>query len=103
VQGVSTSARAAIPGHAWPGNVRELEQALSRAVIAAAGRWIVAEDLGLPSAAMPPALPPSVEASPLTHRQFMALELAFEFGAVSRRDVTERLAISGKAAREATP
>jgi DNA-binding NtrC family response regulator len=36
-RGVSASAYAVLASHAWPGNVRELEQALSRAVIAAAG------------------------------------------------------------------
>ncbi len=99
VQGVSASALAVLAGYAWPGNVRELEQTLSRAVIAAAGRWIMVEDLGLPGAAMPVALPPSREAIPLTCRQLMALKLAVEFGAVSRRDVTGRLAISGEAVR----
>lgn len=51
-----------------PGNVQELEQALNRAVLGAAGRWIVVEDLGLPGAAMPAALPPSLEAILLTSR-----------------------------------
>jgi DNA-binding NtrC family response regulator len=99
VQGVSASALAVLAGHAWPGNVRELEQALSRAVIVAAGRWIMAEDLDLRVAAVPVRLPPSLEAIPLTSRQLMTLRLAVEFGMVSRRDVTRSLAISGEAAR----
>jgi DNA-binding NtrC family response regulator len=99
VQGVSPSALAAMAGHAWPGNVRELEQALSRAVIAAAGRWIVAADLGLPGAAMPAARPSLPEGIPLTSRQRMTLQLAVEFGVVSRRALTRSLSISGEAAR----
>jgi transcriptional regulator with GAF, ATPase, and Fis domain len=86
VEGVSASALAVLAGHAWPGNVRELEQALSRAVIRAARRWILPEDLGLPSAAMRATGPPSPEAIPLTSRQLMALKLAIECGTVSRRE-----------------
>jgi DNA-binding NtrC family response regulator len=45
-------ARAALLAYPWPGNVRELENALRRAVIFG-GPQLVAEDLGLPTAAVP--------------------------------------------------
>ncbi|WP_036171708.1 PEP-CTERM-box response regulator transcription factor [Massilia sp. 9096] len=52
---------AAIEAYAWPGNVREMENCIKRAVIMADGNTIVADDLGLPDAA--------VEEEPLNLRQ----------------------------------
>ena len=49
LQGFSYGARTAIGTYSWPGNVRELISAVRRAVVMAEGKWITAEDLGLPS------------------------------------------------------
>jgi DNA-binding NtrC family response regulator len=51
------SARQALEAHLWPGNVRELGHAIERAVLMAKGSEISAADLGLQTAAAPPASP----------------------------------------------
>jgi DNA-binding NtrC family response regulator len=64
LQGFSYGARTAISTYSWPGNVRELISAVRRAVVMAEGKWITAEDLGLPNVPKQPiqALPTLEEA-----------------------------------------
>lgn len=47
---LSEGARRALDAYGWPGNVRELENKVTRAVLVADGREIVAADLGLEEA-----------------------------------------------------
>jgi len=48
IKGFAPDALRAIHGYPWPGNVRELENRISGAVIMAEGKYITADDLGLP-------------------------------------------------------
>ena len=48
IKGFTPDALRAIQGYPWPGNVRELENRISGAVIMAEGKYLTAEDLGLP-------------------------------------------------------
>jgi two-component system NtrC family response regulator len=48
IKGFAPDALRAIQGYAWPGNVRELENRISGAVIMAEGKYLTADDLGLP-------------------------------------------------------
>jgi two-component system NtrC family response regulator len=48
VQGFAPDALTALSSYGWPGNVRELENRVKRAVVAATGKQVVLEDLGLP-------------------------------------------------------
>jgi two-component system NtrC family response regulator len=48
-RGFTPDAQNAIERYAWPGNVREMENKIKGAVIMAEGRYVSAEDLGLPS------------------------------------------------------
>jgi two-component system, NtrC family, response regulator len=50
LKGFSPEALSAIESYPWPGNIRELENRISGAVIMAEGRYVGAEDLGLPRA-----------------------------------------------------
>ncbi len=52
----SSEAQDAIDAYAWPGNVREMENKIKGAVILADGKFITAEDLGLPAAQSVPSL-----------------------------------------------
>lgn len=45
----SNDAQDAIDSYAWPGNVREMENRIKAAVIMAEGRFVSAQDLGLPA------------------------------------------------------
>ncbi len=51
LKGLDQDAVDAISQYDWPGNVRELENKINRAVIMAEGRFLTADDLGLPQAA----------------------------------------------------
>jgi two-component system NtrC family response regulator len=48
IKGFGPDALRAIHDYPWPGNVRELENRISGAVIMAEGKYLTAEDLGLP-------------------------------------------------------
>jgi two-component system NtrC family response regulator len=48
IKGFAPDALRAIHAYPWPGNVRELENRISGAVIMAEGKYITADDLGLP-------------------------------------------------------
>ena len=48
IKGFAPDALKAIQAYPWPGNVRELENRISGAVIMAEGKYLCAEDLGLP-------------------------------------------------------
>ena len=48
IKGFSPDALRAIQAYPWPGNIRELENRISGAVIMAEGKYIGADDLGLP-------------------------------------------------------
>jgi two-component system NtrC family response regulator len=48
IKGFAPDALKAIQAYPWPGNVRELENRISGAVIMAEGKYIGADDLGLP-------------------------------------------------------
>jgi len=54
VRGFDEEATQAIESYDWPGNVREVESRIKRAVILADGKYITAEDLGLPTSARKP-------------------------------------------------
>jgi DNA-binding NtrC family response regulator len=54
---ISDEAMRALADHDWPGNVRELENALTRALVVAAGGVIRPRDLDLARAPAPPAAP----------------------------------------------
>jgi len=56
VKGFSAEAQDAIDAYAWPGNVREMENKIKGAVILSEGKFITAEDLGLPAAQSVPSL-----------------------------------------------
>ena len=49
VRGFATESLAAISRYDWPGNVRELENRVKRALVAARGKSITVDDLGLPT------------------------------------------------------
>ncbi len=104
VRGVSPEARRVLEGHAWPGNVRELGNAVSRAVVSAAGRWIRPQDLELTwddlSAIVVDRVRPAGrhQARPggggLAWPQAEALRIASQRGEVRRRDLVERCGLS---------
>ncbi|RDU98593.1 sigma-54 dependent transcriptional regulator [Trinickia dinghuensis] len=48
IRGFSSDAISAMFNYSWPGNVRELINCVRRAVVMAEGRFITAQDLGLP-------------------------------------------------------
>jgi DNA-binding NtrC family response regulator len=48
IRGFSSDAIVAMSNYAWPGNVRELINCVRRAVVMTEGRFITADDLGLP-------------------------------------------------------
>jgi DNA-binding NtrC family response regulator len=48
IRGFSSDALSAMFNYGWPGNVRELINCVRRAVVMAEGRFITAQDLGLP-------------------------------------------------------
>jgi two-component system NtrC family response regulator len=50
IKGFAPDALKAIQAYPWPGNVRELENRISGAVIMTEGRYLSADDLGLPRA-----------------------------------------------------
>jgi two-component system NtrC family response regulator len=50
IKGFAPDALKAIQAYPWPGNVRELENRISGAVIMAEGKYLSADDLGLPRA-----------------------------------------------------
>ncbi len=54
VRGFDVEATQAIESYDWPGNVREVESRIKRAVILADGKYITAEDLGLPTSTRKP-------------------------------------------------
>ncbi|PTB20224.1 Fis family transcriptional regulator [Trinickia symbiotica] len=54
IRGFSSDAITAMFNYAWPGNVRELINCVRRAVVMAEGRFITADDLGLPDAGPKP-------------------------------------------------
>jgi DNA-binding NtrC family response regulator len=106
IHGVSREAWRALHSHSWPGNVRELGNAVSRAVIFAAGQWIRPRDLQLRDVDMASAPTggqsqgaSGVDRLDLTPRQREALELAARHGSVRRADLVSRFRISGEAAR----
>ena len=101
VRGLAPSAQHTLTTYAWPGNVRQLQHALSRAVILAGGRWIEAQDLGLPGHSAAADTTGETDGFPLTDRQREALRIAVEQGTVTRRDLTARLGVSGEVARRA--
>jgi two-component system NtrC family response regulator len=49
LRGFSPDAVKAIQAYPWPGNIRELENRINGAVIMAEGKYIGADDLGLPA------------------------------------------------------
>jgi two-component system NtrC family response regulator len=49
LKGFSPEGFAAIQAYSWPGNIRELENRINGAVIMSEGKYITADDLGLPS------------------------------------------------------
>ncbi len=106
VRGVSREAWRLLQSHHWPGNVRELGNAVSRAVIFAAGGWIRPQDLELGEGdnASPARWEPDRGDEgarlDLTLRQREALELAARHGSVRRRDLVTRFRISGESARK---
>ena len=51
IRGFSSDAVSAMFNYSWPGNVRELINCVRRAVVMAEGRFITAQDLGLPGMA----------------------------------------------------
>jgi DNA-binding NtrC family response regulator len=51
IRGFSSDAISAMFNYSWPGNVRELINCVRRAVVMAEGRFITAQDLGLPGMA----------------------------------------------------
>jgi len=50
IRGFAPDAAKAIQAYPWPGNIRELENRINGAVIMAEGKYIGADDLGLPGA-----------------------------------------------------
>jgi DNA-binding NtrC family response regulator len=105
-RGMSPEAWRLLRGHAWPGNVRELRNAVSRALIFAAGERIQPHHLGLGAAAVtsalaagPCALPVTAADLGLSLRQEAALSLAAHHGSVRRADLIARFGISSEAAR----
>jgi two-component system NtrC family response regulator len=48
IRGFTPEAMKAIQVYPWPGNIRELENRISGAVIMAEGKYLGADDLGLP-------------------------------------------------------
>ncbi|CAH2909381.1 MAG: Nitrogen regulation protein NR(I) [uncultured Paraburkholderia sp.] len=56
LRGLSSDAIVAMSNYAWPGNVRELINCVRRAVVMSEGRFITANDLGLPATDNGPAV-----------------------------------------------
>ncbi|WP_233835694.1 sigma-54-dependent transcriptional regulator [Paraburkholderia sp. ZP32-5] len=56
LRGLSSDAIVAMSNYPWPGNVRELINCVRRAVVMSEGRFITANDLGLPEADNAPAV-----------------------------------------------
>ena len=56
LRGFTDDAQDAIEAYAWPGNVREMENKIKAAVIMSEGKFVTAEDLGLPVPSTPPDL-----------------------------------------------
>jgi DNA-binding NtrC family response regulator len=103
IRGVSRDAWRLLQSHDWPGNVRELRNAVSRAVIFAAGAWIQPQHLGLPwvgpgAAGGGPTLAAGRDTRGgghgLSWSQEEALRIAAQRGEVRRRDVMARCAVS---------
>ncbi len=49
IKGFAPEALKAVEAYPWPGNIRELENRVNGAVIMSEGKYVTAEDLGLPS------------------------------------------------------
>ena len=56
LRGYTDDAQDAIDSYAWPGNVREMENKVKAAVIMSEGKFVTAENLGLPVPTTPPDL-----------------------------------------------
>jgi DNA-binding NtrC family response regulator len=84
-----------LAAHPWPGNVRELEAVLEEAMVLAGRGRLALGDLALDEA------PSTRRVRPAADRQALALRLAAERGAVTRRDLAAAGGISGERARQA--
>ncbi|MBS7457982.1 sigma-54-dependent transcriptional regulator [Coralloluteibacterium stylophorae] len=78
---LAESALRALRRHAWPGNVRELKNTMQRAALLAAGREIVAADLGLPAA---PAVAPTAAGEAEPDRAAIEAALARAGGVIAQ-------------------
>jgi DNA-binding NtrC family response regulator len=97
IEGVTAAALRRLIAHAWPGNVRELEAVLEEAMIFKGRGWLGPEDLVLDDV--------GGELGIVTGgggRRFgeVALGLAGESGAVTRRALAATCGISGERARQ---
>jgi DNA-binding NtrC family response regulator len=94
IEPVPPAALRHLAAHRWPGNVRELEAVLEEAMVVAGRGRLAPEDLALDEA------PRSRSERPAPNRQALALRLAAERGAVSRRELAAAGDISGERARQ---
>jgi DNA-binding NtrC family response regulator len=83
-----------LTAHPWPGNVRELEAVLEEAMVLKGRGRLAAEDLALDEA------PSARSERPGPESRAVALLLATERGAVTRRALATACGISGERARQ---